>query len=89
MVKKLTKRKDVFTLELDKKVTDALGITQKTDLDIRIVDDTLIIKPKNKKTRANQKRKKKFNDLTRHLMDKYESVLKKLAKTIIVFLCVH
>lgn len=78
MIKKLTKNKDSFTLEIEKSIADAVGITDKTAIEMIAIDDMLIIKPKNKKTRTAEKQKIK---LTNSLMDKYESILKKLAKT--------
>jgi antitoxin component of MazEF toxin-antitoxin module len=81
MAKKINKYPDGLTLNIDKAIVDALGITQKTAIEMIVVDDMLIIRPKNKRSRATAKRKAKLEDLTNHLMDKYEPVLKKLAKT--------
>jgi hypothetical protein len=81
MVKKLTKLRDTVSLKIDKKVADALGINQKTNLEMIVVDDMLIIKPKNKQVRAAEKRKTELKKRTNKLMDQYEPVLKKLAKT--------
>jgi antitoxin component of MazEF toxin-antitoxin module len=80
MVKKLIKHKGGLALEIDKSVADALGINQKTDLEMIVVGDMLIVKPK-KKSRTTEKSKDKLRDVTNRLMDKYEPVLKKLAKT--------
>ncbi len=79
MVKKITKKKDGITLTIDKAIVDALGINQKSALEMVVVDDMLIVKPKSKK--AAEKRKAKNSKVTEHLMKKYEPVLKKLAKT--------
>ena len=73
------KDKKSVTLEIDQSIADALGITKNTDLELIVVDDTLIIKAK--KTKSNSAKKNKLHDLTKSLMDKYEPVLKKLAKT--------
>ncbi len=80
MVKKLIKHKNGFSLEIDQAIADALGINQKTVIEIIIKDDMLILKPKNK-SKAAQKRKARFKDRVDNLMDKYKPVLKKLAKT--------
>ena len=79
MVKKAAKRKNGLTIEIDQTVVDALGITQKTDLMMVVMDDMLIIKARDKK--SSQKRKDRLKDRTNRLMDQYESVLKKLAHT--------
>lgn len=81
MIKKLKKNKGGLTLEIDKTIAEALGITQKTNLDMIVVDDMLIVKPKKKKSLTASKRDAKLNETTNSLMDKYQSVLKKLAKT--------
>jgi|GEM_PF-1456089 hypothetical protein len=77
--KTVKKRSQSITLEINKKVADALGINKKTDLIMAVVDDVLIVKAKNKK--SSTKRKKRLQDITSRLIDKYEPVLKKLAKT--------
>jgi antitoxin component of MazEF toxin-antitoxin module len=79
MKKKITKSKGSVTLEIDKAVADALGINQKSKLEMIVVNETLIIKAKNKK--SSKKRISSLNSLTNSLMNKYEPVLKKLAKT--------
>lgn len=81
MIKKLKKNKGGFTLEIDETIAEALGITQKTNLDMIVVDDMLIVKPKKRKSLTASKRDAKLNKTTNDLMDKYQSVLKKLAKT--------
>ena len=79
MVKKAVKRKNGLTLEIDQTVVDALGITQKTNLEMVVVDDMLIIKARDKK--SSQKRKDRLKKITSQLIEKYEPVLKRLAKT--------
>jgi bifunctional DNA-binding transcriptional regulator/antitoxin component of YhaV-PrlF toxin-antitoxin module len=79
MTKKETKPKKSVTLEIDEAVADALGINQKADLEMIVVDDVLIVKAKDKQSA--KARNAKFEERTSSLMDKYESVLKKLAKT--------
>ena len=81
MVKKLIKRKNGLSIEIDKAVADALGINQNTAIEMIIKDDMLIIKPINKKSKAAQKRKIRLKKQVNNLMDEYEPVLKKLAKT--------
>jgi hypothetical protein len=78
MVKKLTKSKKGLVLEIDQAVADALGISKPTDIEMLVLEDMLIIKPRKL---SKKKRKAKLANLTQQLMDKYEPVLKKLAKT--------
>jgi antitoxin component of MazEF toxin-antitoxin module len=80
MIKK-TKKNHAIILKINKKIADALGINKKSDVKMIMVNDTLIIKSKNKKTQSSAKRKAKLQAITNQLMDKYEPVLKKLAKT--------
>lgn len=81
MVKKLKKHDDGLVLVIDESIADALGIDQKTDLEMIVVDDALIVKPKHKKSHAGKKREAKLKDDAGRIMDKYAPVLKKLAKT--------
>jgi len=80
MVKK-QKPQDPFILEIDQKVVDALGISKKSDVEMLLMDDMLIIKSKKKKVIAKIKEHGDIVKLTNRLIDKYEPVLKKLAKT--------
>lgn len=79
MTKKLTKHNGELALVLDQDVLNSLGIDQGTELQLIVMDDALIVKPKKNK-RASIKENGSSKD-TNRLMDKYESVLKKLAKT--------
>lgn len=76
---KIKKKDEGLTLKIDKTIVDTLGINEDTDLDMVVMNDMLIIKAKDKSILKKQQEKRQgVND---HLMDKYESVLKKLAKT--------
>ena len=79
MVKKKETNKKGFTLKIDQAIADALGIDQDSDVEMYVKDKMLIIKPKN--ATLNQAQNAKSKELTKNLMDKYDSVLKKLAKT--------
>jgi antitoxin component of MazEF toxin-antitoxin module len=81
MAKKLTKHGKSLALVIDKPVLDTLGITDKTNLELIVVEDTLIIKPKRKSSSASKKRQASLSRTAHDIMDKYESVFKKLAKT--------
>ena len=78
-MKKITKKNEELTLKINKTVAEALGIDEKTDLDMVVMDDMLIIKAKNKS--ITKKKHNKLQDINNRLMDTYEPVLKKLAKT--------
>lgn len=76
MVKKTVKKQTNITIEIEKDVAEALGINKKTDLAMVVVDDMLIVKAK----KSSSKKKGRTKDISR-LMDQYEPLLKKLAKT--------
>jgi len=76
MTKKLTKYGENLVLVIDKPILDDLGFTEKTELELIIKGDVLLVKPKN----SNDKRASLEKTAT-SIMDKYESVFKKLAKT--------
>jgi antitoxin component of MazEF toxin-antitoxin module len=78
MVKKITKPKDGLTLHIDQAIADELGITQETELIMYVIGDTLIIKPKKRQPQSDRK-KQESEERTRRLMEKYDSVLRKLA----------
>lgn len=77
---KKSEKQDGITITIPQNMMDALGIDKDSSLDMIIIDDALIIKPRNK-AEAKKKRQKQFENSINRLMDKYEPVLKKLAKT--------
>jgi len=79
MAKKFIKQGSDFALIVDKSVLEALNITEKTDLEMLVVGDALIIKSRD--GQSNGQRQNKLEDSAKRIMDKYESVLQKLAKT--------
>lgn len=81
MVKKQKKQREPFVLEIDQEVIDALGISKKSDVEMVLMDDMLVIKSKKKKASTVKKVQAKRNAITKKLMNEYEAVLKKLAKT--------
>ena len=76
MTKKLTPHGKDLALVIDKPILDTLGLTEKTELDLIIMGDVLLVKSK----KTNDKSPSLEKTAT-SLMDKYESVFKKLAKT--------
>jgi antitoxin MazE len=81
MAKKLTKHGNSLALIIDKPVLDILGINGSTELEIIVMGDTLIVKPKKSSQKASKKRQEDIVKTSKNIMDKYESVFKKLAKT--------
>ena len=76
MTKKLTKHGNSLALIIDKPILDILKITQKTELELRIEDGKLIIKPSNKKIKSSD-----IDKIADRVIKKYNTVLKKLSKT--------
>lgn len=77
MTKKLIKYGDDLAFIIDKPILDDLGITEKTNLDLVVMGDILLIKPKN----INKNKQAELEKIATSIMDTYESVFKKLAKT--------
>ena len=77
MTKKLTKQGDELALIIDKPILENTGITEKTPLDIIVIGDTILIKPQNSPDNKHDLLEKTATSI----MDKYEAVFKKLAKT--------
>jgi hypothetical protein len=80
MTKKLNK-KDGFTLQISSDVANILGVHEAEDLNIIVMDDTVILKAKKGNATHTRKLNEESDKLTKRLMDQYEPVLKKLAKT--------
>jgi antitoxin component of MazEF toxin-antitoxin module len=68
--------KDTVTITISKNTASAVGLEEGSDITVIALDDMLIIKPKHHKPDEEAKRA-----LTQSLIDQYEEVLKKLAKT--------
>lgn len=79
MVKK--QKKEPLIIEIEQDVADALGVTKKSDLEVILMGDTLIVKAKKKNPTAIKRAQKKSDATTERLMKEYDTVLKKLAKT--------
>ena len=76
-MKKIINKNEELTSKINKAI-EALGINEETELDMIVMDEMLIIKAKNKN--ITKKKYDKLQDINNRLMDRYESVLKKLAK---------
>lgn len=74
------KKADGLTLTINQEMLNALGIDKDSDLDMIVIEDALIIKPRNK-TAAQKKRQQQLTESTTHIINKYKNVLKKLSKT--------
>jgi antitoxin component of MazEF toxin-antitoxin module len=78
MTKKLIKHGKSLALIIDKPTLEKLGITEKTDLDVEVMGDILVVKSKNI---SKDKHIAALEKSATAIMDKYEPVFKKLAKT--------
>lgn len=78
MVKKLTKHGNSWAVIIDKPLLQLLGINEKSSLELSIADGNLVIRPSTKKR---VKTDAEIDQIADRIMDKYESVFKKLAKT--------
>lgn len=77
MPKKLTRHGNSLALIIDKPLLELLKITEKTNLELSIKDDALVIRPVRKKgTRS----KGEIKEIAQEIMDEYADVFKKLAK---------
>ncbi len=77
MAKRLTRHGNSLALVIDKPLLRLLKITEKTNLELSIQDNALVIRPVSRKgTRSKQEIKK----IAQELMDQYADVFKKLAK---------
>jgi len=81
MSKKLTKHGKSLALIINKPILEALGITDSTELQLIVAEGTLIVKPKKKNIKAQKQREKDISKTAHAILDKYEAVFKKLAKT--------
>lgn len=78
VAKKLIKHGKSVALIIDKKTLQTIGADEESSFDIEIRGKQLIVKPIRAKTKI---QKETFNQMADRLMDKYEPLLKKLAKT--------
>lgn len=79
MVKKLTKHGNSLALIIDKSMLEALKINNSTELEIKIEDGNLIVRPilRKKKTL----KKSEVDKIVDKIIEKYDPVLRKLSKT--------
>lgn len=77
----MVKKQKPFVLEINQEIADTLGISKKSDIEMILMDDMLVIKSKKKKSSVVKKNQAKQNSITKKLMNEYSTVLKKLAKT--------
>ena len=76
MTKKIKKE---IIITIDESVMKALGIDEQTPLD-KIIGDSLIIRPRDAE-KAEKIREKDLKIQAKRILNKYEPVFKKLAKT--------
>lgn len=77
--KKYSKKNKDFKLVIDKSILERLGINKKSDLKMFVRNDMLIIRPK--KIKESKKSQLELQKSASQIINKYEDVLKKLAKT--------
>ena len=77
---KLTKHGNSLALIIDKPILDILKINEKTELELLVEGGSLIIRPMKIK-KAKSLNDKDIDKIAEKIMDKYESVFKKLSKT--------
>lgn len=77
----MVKKQKPFVLEINQEIADTLGISKKSDVEMILMDDMLVIKSKKKKASVVKKNQVKQSKVTKKLMNEYSAVLKKLAKT--------
>lgn len=73
MKKKLSKHGNSFAIVIDKPILQLLGITEKTQLELRIEGKKIIIE------QSNKKQDRAFEDIVDEILKQYEPALKKLA----------
>ena len=83
MTKRLTKHGNSLALVIEKPVLELLKINEKTDLEISIDGNTLIIRPANKqyKKKNSSLNASEIDKIAERVIEKYEPVLRKLSKT--------
>ena len=83
MTKKLTKHGNSLALVIDKPILELLKINEKTELEITIEGNNLIISPANKqsKRKNNSLKASEIDKIAERVIEKYEPVLRKLSKT--------
>lgn len=77
----MVKKQNPVVLEINPEIAERLGILKKSDVEMILMDDMLVIKSKKKKASIVKKVQAKKNLITEKLMTEYGAVLKKLAKT--------
>ena len=79
MTKKLTRHGNSMALIIDKPLLQMLNITEETNLELFINNDSLVIRPVAKKSRR-AKSNKEIREIAQEIMDEYSDVFKKLAQ---------
>jgi antitoxin component of MazEF toxin-antitoxin module len=80
MIKKLSKHGNSLALLIDKPILELLGANENTQFKIKIEEDKIILEPiltESKTISESTKLQKKYTEL----VEKYDAVLKKLAKS--------
>lgn len=81
MTKDISQRSNLI-LTIDKSLVDALGIDENSELEMLVVDDSLIIRPRGESAdRASKKRREALAKSAASIIKTHKTVFEKLAKT--------
>jgi len=80
VVKKRIKQGNNLASAIDKSILESVGIDEKTDIEILVIEGNILIKP-HVTTKLTNKKKQGLEESAKRIMDKYGPLFKKLAKT--------
>ncbi len=82
MIKKLSKHGNSLALLIDKPILELLDVNENTQFKIRIDEGNIILEPVRKDSEViTISENVKIQDMYKELVEKYDAVLKKLAKS--------
>lgn len=81
MIKKLSKHGNSLALLIDKPILELLDVNENTSFRIRIDGGNIILEPVRKEEVLTISKDKKLQKTYEELIEKYDAVLKKLAKS--------
>lgn len=81
MIKKLSKHGNSLALLIDKPILELLDVNENTEFKIRIDEGNIILEPVRKEEVFTISKDKKLQEAYEEIIKKYDSVLKKLAKS--------
>ena len=81
MIKKLSKHGNSLAILIDKPILDLLNINEDTHINIKTDGTNIIIEPIRAQSSSTISENSKIQELYEELVDKYNTVLKKLSKS--------